>query len=694
MTGRRGRKGMRRLRDRRRHLIAEPQPDRHSYSRWDGTQKGIDLDAEHLFDQIADDLLYHGDVHAALRQLMAAGLRDRSGRHLPGINEMLKRLRERRRQLLERNDPNGAFSDVAQSLEEVIATERRALDQLAGQADAAAQQGRDRAAELAAETAARKHAELAMMPPDLSGQIKALEAYDFESDEARQRFDDLVRQLREQLMQQLLDRMAAEVGVSNHEQTDRLKDMLAELNAMLDQRAAGQEPDFDGFMQRYGDLFPENPANLDELLSAIAQRMAAAQALLNSMTPDQRDQLQALSDQLLSDLDLQWHLSELRRNLQAAFPQSGWEQRYNFDGIDPLDFADAVELMAELGDIDRLESLLAGAAHPGALAEADLDSVGELLGADAVESLQNLTEAGRLLAGAGLVETSQRRLKLTPRAVRKIGQRALRDLFSSLSADRLGRHRTHRCGIGHERADGAKPYEYGDPFNLHIERTIRNAVSRAGGGVPVHLHPDDFEVDRTEMHVRSATVLMLDLSLSMPMRDNFLPAKKVAIALHALISKQFRGDYLGLVAFSDVAREFRPEQLPEVSWDYVHGTNMHHALMLARCMLARQSGTKQIIMVTDGQPTAHITPSGQPRFSWPPSPETIALTLSEVSQCTRSGIRINTFALDPDLSLRRFVERITRINGGRAFFTTNQTLGDYLLVDFVEQKRVQLRAWR
>jgi uncharacterized protein with von Willebrand factor type A (vWA) domain len=271
--------------------------------------------------------------------------------------------------------------------------------------------------------------------------------------------------------------------------------------------------------------------------------------------------------------------------------------------------------------------------------------------------------------------------------LRKIGSNALNDLFRKLTKDHLGQHELDKLGAGHERAYESKPYEYGDPFNLDIHRTIRNAIRRRGGGTPVQLSPDDFEIERTENLTRSSTVLMLDLSLSMPMRDNFLPAKKVAMALHSLISSQYPRDYLGIVGFSEVARELKAAQLPEVSWDFVYGTNMQHGFAIARRMLARQSGTKQIIMITDGEPTAHITASGDVFFNYPPVKETVDATLREVARCTREGIRINTFMLDANSYLKAFVEKLTQMNRGRAFFTTPETLGDYVLVDFIEQRR-------
>ena len=681
-------------------LRAQPEPARFAYSRWDGTQSGFDLDADHIFDELADDLLYHGDLASALRRLMAEGFRDRSGRMVEGLREMLERLRERRRELLEQHDLGGVYDDIAEALRDVVRTERRALDDLDASAAQARAGGDDRRADLTEATAATKNAQLDMMPPDLAGQFKALDSYDFESDEARRQFAELAERLREQLMQQFLDQMAGAVDDaadgegSAAEELQRLKDMLAELNAMLAQRARGEEPDFEGFMERYGDFFPENPKTLDELLEVMARRMAAAQSLLNSMTPAQRDQLQQLSEQLLADMDLNWQVSELAQHLRNEFGDLGWDRRYDFSGVDPLDLGQAADMLAELGDIDPLENLLRGSPSPGALAEADTETVRRLLGDDAAESLERMAEVARMLEEAGLIENREGRFDLTPRAIRKIGQGALRDLFARLDADKLGRHAIARSGLGHEREPDTKPYTYGDPFNLHIGRTVRNAVTRTGGGVPVRLHPDDFEVERTEQQVRSSTVLMLDLSLSMPMRNNFLPAKKVAMALHALISSQYPRDYLGLVSFSEVAREFRPEKLPEVSWDYVYGTNMQHGFMLARRMLNRQTGTKQIIMITDGEPTAHVTQSGRPFFSYPPTRETVNLTLAEVQKCTRDGIRINTFMLDATSYLTNFVERISEMNGGRAFFTTNENLGDYVLVDFVEHKRSLVRGRR
>lgn len=652
------------------------EPRRFTYSRWDGTQSGPDLDADALLRAMGDELIEHGDPDDALRRILRDGL-EVDGERLQGLREMLERLRQQRQEMLESHDLGGVYDEIRDALGEVMETERGSLGELEGSDD-----------DVVAESAERRRQDLDLIEHEnLAGQVRGLADYDFTSAEAAERFEELLEELRRQLMQQAVDQMAGAMENLSPEDLARMKDMLAELNRMLEQRRVGEVPDFDGFMERFGDFFPENPQTLDELLEVMARRMAAMQQMINSMTPEQRAQIRELSEQLLEDMDLQWQMDQLGDNLRELFPQMGWEQQRDLTGQDPLDMGEAMELFEDLADLDQLEQMLRGASSPGALAEVDIDRVRDLLGDQSAESLERLSELARMLEEAGLVDNDEGQLTLTPRAIRRLGQNALGDLYRRLLHDRAGRHDMERTGGGHEREYTTKPYEFGDAFNLHIERTLRNAVTRSGAGTPVQLTPEDFEVERTEATVQVATVLMLDLSLSMPMRGNFLPAKKVAMALHSLISTQFPRDYLGVVTFSEVAREIQPERIPEISWDYVYGTNMQHGLVLARRMLARQTGTRQIIMVTDGEPTAHITDQGYPVFNYPPSQATVDRTLTEVRRCTRDGIRINVFMLDATPYLTRFIETVTKMNGGRAFFTTNQDLGDYVLVDFVDQRR-------
>ncbi len=637
---------------------------------------------------MTDDLLYHGDLHASMRRLLQQGMKDRNGEDLMGLREMIKKLRDQRREMLDRYDLGGVYEDIAEQLREIVDQEREGIER---RVDEARQSGDQRRQEIVDEVAQQRREQLDSLPPDLAGKVNELQAHDWMDDGARQRFEELMDTLREQLMQSYFNQMSEGMQNLSPERMARMKDMLNELNQMLEQRERGEQPDFDGFMSRFGDFFPGNPKNLDELLEQMAQSMAQMQQLLNSMTPEQRAQLQSLSESLLEDMDLRWQVDQLSRNLQAAFPNMGWERSQQFRGNDPLSMGQMPGLLDALGDMDDLEHLLRQATQPGELAEVDLDRARELLGDDAARSLERLAELARMLEEAGLIEQREGRLELTPRGIRAIGQKALGDLFRKLMKDRAGKHEVERTGAGQDPAYEHKPYEWGDPFHLNVEETVKNAIWRQGSGTPVRLAPEDFEVERTELTTRSATVLLLDVSLSMPMRDNFLSAKKVAMALHALITSQFPRDYFGLVSFGRVAREVAPERLPEMSWDFEWGTNMQHALLLARRMLSRQIGTKQVIMVTDGEPTAHIE-GGEAYFQYPPSPVTIEETLKEVMRCTRDGIRINTFMLDETFYLRSFVERMMKVNKGRAFFTTPDSLGDYVLVDFLEQRRQQRRA--
>jgi uncharacterized protein with von Willebrand factor type A (vWA) domain len=662
---------------------------RFTYSRWDGTQRGFDLDADGLFDELTDDLLYHGDVNSALRRMMQEGMRDRNGERLQGLRELMDKLRQQRQERLDQHDLGGVYSEIADELNDIVDEERHAIDNAS---QAAERSGDERRAQTARDAAADRNFRLDMLPDDLAGKVRELQAYDFESAEAAQRFEQLLDKIRQQLTQQMVDQMSGAMQGMTAEDLQHMKDMMAALNEMLEKRERGEDPEFEKFMEEFGDFFPENPQTLDELLEQMARRMAAMQAMMNSMTPEQRAQLQQLSDQLLEDMDLRWQISQLGQNLQAMYPQMGWGQGYQFEGSDPMGMGQAMQTMQELGDLDQLENLLRNATTPGALAEADMDKVRDLMGDDAARSLQRLAELTKMLQEAGLIEQKEGRLELTPKGLRKIGSNALRDLFDKLAKDKVGQHQIDRLGQGHERTYETKQYEYGDPFNLDLHKTIRNALRRNGTGTPVHLSADDFEIEKTEHLTKSSTVLMLDLSLSMPMRDNFLPAKKVAMALHSLITSQFPRDYMGIVGFSETARVLTAAQLPEVSWDFVYGTNMQHGFLLARHLLAKQTGTKQIIMITDGEPTAHITPRGDVFFNYPPVPETIEATLREVVRCTKDNIRINTFMLDANSYLKSFIEKLTSINRGRAFFTTPETLGDYVLVDFIEHKKSLARG--
>jgi uncharacterized protein with von Willebrand factor type A (vWA) domain len=432
--------------------------------------------------------------------------------------------------------------------------------------------------------------------------------------------------------------------------------------------------------------------NLDDLVQHLQQRMAAMQSLLDSMSPQQRRELQEMMESLFQDQQMQEELSELAMNLEQLFPMGQMRRQYPFRGEDSLSFEEAMRLMQELQEMDQLEKQLQRARDPNVLDQIDAAKVAELLGEDAAKSLEQLKQLHKLLEEAGYITKKGNRWELTPRGIRKIGQKALQDMFQQLKKDQFGRHETRHRGAGGERIDETKVYEFGDTFMLDLQRTVMNGIVREGPGSPVHLKPDDFEVYRTELLTQCATVLLLDMSRSMFLRGCITAAKKVAIALNSLIRGQYPRDALYVVPFSYYAREIKPEDLPHLTWnEWGYGTNMQHAFMLSRQLLARhKGGTRQIILITDGEPTAYFE-GGQIEFSYPPTYRTFQETLREVGRCTRERIVINTFMLERGHYLIDFVEQMTKINRGRAFYATPERLGEYILVDYVGNKRKQVK---
>ena len=412
------------------------------------------------------------------------------------------------------------------------------------------------------------------------------------------------------------------------------------------------------------------------------------QSLLNSMSPEQRQSLQDLLSSAISDPELQQELAQLAANMEELDPMGSLRQEYPFAGTEKLDLSDALQVMEQLQKMEQLERQLRKVQQGGSVSDVDQGALEEVLGEEARQALERLAKMGELLEDSGYIRKLGNRFELTPKGMRKIGHRALQEIFAYIKKDRMGSHQTDSQGYGIEYADATKSYEFGDPFLPHTQRTILNAVLRESTGTPVKVRPEDFEVYRTEQLAQSSTVLMLDLSLSMAMRGNFMAAKKVALALDNLIRTQFPRDKLFIIGFSTYAREVKPEKLPYMSWDeFDPYTNIQHGLLLAQKLLSRvKGGSKQIIMISDGEPTAHME-GGQVFLQYPPSPRTIRRTLAEVRRCTQQSIVINTFMLDRNSYLVDFVEQLTRLNRGRVFYTTPERLGHYILVDYLNARK-------
>ena len=538
----------------------------------------------------------------------------------------------------------------------------------------------------------RKQEFLQDLPDDTAGQVRKLQDYEFMDPEAQAKFNELVESLRQAMMNTFFKDLSEQIANMSPEDLERLKNMTKDLNQMIQDKMAGNEPDFDSFMQKYGDLFGDNPPqSLDELVAQMQQQMGQMQSLLGSLPGEMRQQLQDLLSDKIGDPELQQGLNELAQNLEYLFPMRDQRNQYPFRGEEQLDLDAAMELMRHMQSIDEVERQLERTQYGGEIDDIDADQLEELLGPEARDTLDELRKFLEILEEAGYIRKKGSGWELTPRGTRKIGQRALVELYAQLKADSFGKHEVHANGFGGERTDDTKLYEFGDPFHLDIKRTIMNSLHREGVGTPINLRPDDFEVARSELVTQTATVIMLDLSWSMALRGSFQAAKKVALALNNLISSQFQRDSLYIIGFSAYARQLKAEDLPYVRWDEsVLGTNMHHALMIAERLLARHSqGTRQIIMISDGEPTAHLE-RGRSYFAYPPSPITIRETLKAVKRCTRKNITINTFMLDRNHYLKEFVNQVARINKGRVFYTTPDKLGEYILVDYVAQKRKHL----
>jgi len=527
------------------------------------------------------------------------------------------------------------------------------------------------------------------LPEDLGGRMKELQNYEFMDPEAQAQFQELMEMLKKAMMDTFFKDMQNQIANMSPEDMERMKNMMHDLNQMMQDKMQGMEPDFNQFMQQYGDLFGDNPPqSLEELIEQMQRQVAQMQNLLDSMPSDMRQQLQDLLMDKLGDPDMRDEMYNLAQNLEQLFPQRDLRNQYPFRGDEELDLNEAMQLMDRMQNMDELERQLERTQYGGDIDDIDPEKLRELLGDEAKETLDQLRQFLEILQEAGYIRKRGNTWELTPRGTRKIGQKALGEIYTQLKKEQAGKHKIDESGRGIDRSDDTKAYEFGDPFHLHLERTIMNALRREGAEIPIKLSKDDFEIWKSEAQTQTATVMMVDLSWSMALRGSFQAAKKVAMALQNLISTQFARDSLYIIGFSAYARELKAEQLPYVRWDEsVLGTNMHHALMMAQNLLAKhKSGTRQIIMISDGEPTAHLE-HGRSYFAYPPSPITIRETLKEVKRCTQKKIVINTFMLDRNYYLKEFVNQMAKMNKGRVFYTTPDRLGEYILVDYVRNKK-------
>ena len=664
------------------------------YSQWDGSQRIFDLDADELMDRLSEEILKQGDVMRALREMFRSGLQTRDGQQMPGLRDLMEQLKNQRRQQLQQYNMDSVVDDLKERLEDIIKTEREGIqrrleearEQVDG-ADDAEKSQQESLFDLLEQRAKRNREKLDALPEGVGGQIQELMEYDFVDPEAQQKFQELLDMLKSQMAQNMSQQMRDQIQGMSPDQMAAMQEMMRQLNQMIRDKLEGLEPDFDGFMEQFGGSFgPNPPQSFEELMEMLQQQLAQMQSMMESMSPEMRRELEDAMEAAL-DPQMRQQMARFAALMEQLMPMDELRRQYPFLGDDSMTMEQAMEMMRNLQDLDQLEQVLQEAMRTGQLDDIDPEQLAELLGDEARRAWEELDRLRQLLQDAGYV-TNDDKMDLTARGIRRIGQKALREVFTHLKKDRVGDHQMDVRGSNGDVLGETKPYEFGDPFQVDLQTTLKNAVLRGGSELPVRLNVKDFEIYRNEHVTRAATAVLLDQSRSMGLFNNFQSAKKVTLALMSLIRTQYPRDKVFVIGFSDYAREIAEEDLAKSSWNaWVSGTNLHHALLLARKLLSKEKGsTRQVLLITDGEPTSHLE-GDRSFFSYPPSYRTEQETLKEVKRCTQEDIRINTFMLENSYQLVNFVDRLTRINRGRAFYSSSANLGEYVLVDYVHNRR-------
>ncbi len=680
--------------------------DRFRYRSWrDGPDPlAPPFDVRAVVDDIGQQLMTGRSLRDALESLRRNGSSDRQG-----IDELHRQIAEKRRELSERGDLSGALSAARAALDQALAAERETL--------AAADDDAARLAEMTLED----------LPDTTAAAIGELQDYQWRNPEAAAAFAAISGGLRDQLLSQQFGGLKQALSSPDPAALQAIRDMMADLNALLADHATGTDTaeQFDEFMDKHSEFFPEQPESVDELIDQLARRQAAADRLMRSLSRQQRQELEELMDAAIGqDIDLASELAQLQDNLHSLRPGMMRGQGFDVDGDQPLDFGQAAGVIGELAELEELEAQLAGE-HPGAtLDDVDVEMVERHLGGAAAGDVRALRELERELERQGWVRRSVDGLSLSPKALRRLGQTALRQIFAQLDARGTGGHDDQRTGAADERSGAFLPWEFGGEQRFDAVRTVTNAVLRAASstresdradidradtdradndradtdradstradsraGLPIRLEPDDFVIAETERRTSAAVALCVDLSFSMVTQDRWLPMKQTALALSHLIAGRFRQDALEIIGFDRVARTMTPMELAEVEPEWVKGTNLQHALMLAARHVRRHPAAEPVILViTDGEPTAHLA-DGFPVFSWPPMPETIKATVAEVDVVAKMGATLNIFRLGDDPGLVRFVDAIARRAGGRVFAPAADRLGEYVVSDYLRARR-------
>jgi uncharacterized protein with von Willebrand factor type A (vWA) domain len=629
------------------------------------------FDLRAAMDAIGRDVMEGASPRSALQELLRRGMENR-GNRLRGLDDLTREVWQRRSRLQRENRLDGTLAEVRELLQRALDAERDTL----GRRDT--------------DDARFREMQLDALPSDTGGAVRELAEYDWQSSEAREAYEEIRDLLGREMLDQRFQGMKQAMENATPEDVERIREMLDDLNDLLANHAAGQDTaeQFQRFMQQHGEFFPENPQNTEELVDLLAQRAAAAQRMLNSMTAEQQAQLMELSQQAFGDPRLAQAMAQLDAQLQGLRPGEDWDGQGRFRGENPMGMGEATRAMEELGQLDALAEQLSQS-YPGArLEDIDLESVGKHLGDQARVDARALAELQRELERQGLFDRApDGSLQLSPKALRRLGESALRDVVDKIGA-RRGERDTHRSGAAGEATGATRPWAFGDTESWNVPRTLLNAQLRRAGGDSRRLDVTDVEIVETEQKTRAVVALCVDTSWSMVQDGRWVPMKRTALALHQLISTRFRGDDLKLITFGRHARSVELGELVGLEGAWEQGTNLHHAMLLAGQHLRRSPDAQPVVLVvTDGEPTAHLEPDGHATFDYPTSPETLRATVAEVDRLTGLRAAFTFFVLGDDPRLAAFMDGLAKRCGGRVVAPTLDGLGAEVVADYLKTRR-------
>ena len=612
------------------------------------------VDLAEALDAIGQDVMAGYSPEHAMREFLRRGSPDQAG-----LDELARKVAERRREILQRNNLDGTMREVRELLDKAVLAERGQL-----------------ARDITMDDGDREFREMMMdnLPASTASAVSELSSYDWQSSEARAAYEEIKDLLGRELLDQRFAGMKQALEGATEEDRAAVAEMLSDLNDLLEKHASsdGSSEDtaevdraFRDFMDKHGDFFPENPQDMDELLDSLAQRAAAAQRMLNSMSQEQRQELMELSQQAFGSPQLTEQLARMDANLQALRPGEDWSGSESFEGDQGMGLGDGTGALQDLAQLDALGEQLSQSHRGARLDDVDLDALAGQLGPEAAVAARTLQELERALRDSGYLKRgSDGELRLSPKAMRQLGKALLRDVAERMSG-RSGARETRTTGLAGEPSGASRAWEFGDTEPWDVPRTITNAVLRTGGS-PVRLQVDDIEVLETEARTQAAVALLVDTSFSMAMDGRWVPMKRTALALHQLVRSRFRGDDLQLIAFGRHAQVMEIEELTGLDARWDKGTNLHHGLLLANRFFRKHPHAQPVLLVvTDGEPTAHLESDGEVWFSYPPHPLTIAHSVRELDASARLGAQVTFFRLGEDPGLARFIDSMARRVDGR-----------------------------